>query len=415
MITLTVCAAVAIVAWALVGERLRSWHISGAVAMVLVGIVAGFFLQTELEAGLNMVIAERVAEVILALLLFVDAIEVRGGLLGGERSRVLRLLLIALPVSLILAVVVGLPLLGTSVFAVIVMACVVLPLDFAPAPELLRDRTLPRGMRHALAVESGYNDGLFSPLFACALLAVALPSAGEHETPFGALEGAFPALGCALLFGVGIGGVVGLLVRWVVARRWAPENGVRLAMVLVPLITYAGAVAVGGNGFVAAFVAGLTYRFARAGSGRTQSDIPERELSLVDDIATLSSFFMWFVFGAMVSLVFVTPVEWGAIGFAVLALTLFRIVPVYLAFLGSSVSFRERTALGFAAPRGTSSVVFGLLAFNALHEDDANIALYVLLVTVLGSIVMHGLCGVKIVRSLVADTNSNKLDSVAQK
>ena len=44
MITLTVCAAIAIVAWALVGERLRSWHISGAVAMVLVGIVAGFVL-----------------------------------------------------------------------------------------------------------------------------------------------------------------------------------------------------------------------------------------------------------------------------------------------------------------------------------------------------------------------------------
>lgn len=403
MITLIVCAAIAMVAWALVGERLRRWHISGPVAIVLVGIVTGFFLQAELETGLNTVIAERVVEVILALLLFVDAIEVRGGFLAGERSRVLRLLLIALPVSLVLTVIVGLPLLGTSVFAVIVMACVVLPLDFAPAPELLRDSTLPRGMRHALAVESGYNDGLFSPLFACALLVVALPRAGEHETPLGALEGALPALGYALLFGASIGGVVGLLVRLATSRGWVPENGVRIAMALVPLITYACATSVGGNGFVAAFVAGLAYKFARSGFRETPHHHREveRELSLADDLATTSSLLMWFVFGAVVSLIFVTPAEWPWILFALLALTVLRIAPVYLAFLGSSVPFREQTALGFAAPRGTSSIVFGLLAFNTMRDDDANIALYVLVVTVLGSIVLHGLFGMRIARALV--------------
>ena len=70
-------------------------------------------------------------------------------------------------------------------------------------------------------------------------------------------------------------------------------------------------------------------------------------------------------------------------------------------FLGSSVPFREQTALGFAAPRGTSSIVFGLLAFNAMRDDDANIALYVLVVTVLGSVVLHGLFGPRIARALV--------------
>lgn len=127
----------------------------------------------------------------------------------------------------------------------------------------------------------------------------------------------------------------------------------------------------------------------------------ERELSLADDIANLSSLFMWFVFGAVVSLIFVTPVEWPWILFALLSLTVLRMLPVYLAFLGSSVPFREQTALGFAAPRGTSSIVFGLLAFNAMRDDDANIALYVLVVTVLGSVVLHGLFGTRITRALV--------------
>ena len=87
--------------------------------------------------------------------------------------------------------------------------------------------------------------------------------------------------------------------------------------------------------------------------------------------------------------------------FALLALTVLRMLPVYLAFLGSSVPFREQTALGFAAPRGTSSIVFGLLAFNAMRDDDANIALYVLVVTVLGSVVLHGLFGTRITRALI--------------
>ena len=126
----------------------------------------------------------------------------------------------------------------------------------------------------------------------------------------------------------------------------------------------------------------------------------ERELSLADDIANLSSLFMWFVFGAVVSLIFVTPAEGPWILFALLALTVLRMLPVYLAFLGSSVPLREQNALGFAAPRGTSSIVFGLLAFNAMRDDDANIA-YVLVVTVLGSVVLHGLFGTRITRALV--------------
>ena len=66
-------------------------------------------------------------------------------------------------------------------------------------------------------------------------------------------------------------------------------------------------------------------------------DEVERELSLADDVANLSSLFMWFVFGAVVSLIFVTPVGWPWILFALLALTVLRMLPVYLAFLGSAV------------------------------------------------------------------------------
>lgn len=76
---------------------------------------------------------------------------------------------------------------------------------------------------------------------------------------------------------------------------------------------------------------------------------------------------------------------------AALALTLFRVVPVYVSMLGSSVPWRERTMIGFIGPRGTATIVFGLLAFNRLPEPEAYDVLAVMVFTVVGSIVLHGL------------------------
>ena len=366
--------------------------------MVVCGLLIGFAFQHSIGAGLDTVLAERVVEVILALLLFVDAIEVRGGFFAGSRNRVLRLLLIALPVSVVLTVLVGMPLLNTSVFAVLAIACVVLPIDFAPSAELLRDRRISRRTRHALAVESGYNDGIFSPVFAFALLVLGLP--GESGDPIDALEYAIPAAGFAVLVGVGIGGTVGLLVRVAVHRDWVSNGGIRIAMVLVPIVTYACAHPLHGNGFVAAFIAGLVYKLARLGRHGIRTSISHTELSFADDISNMSSLFMWFIFGAVTSLIFTTPVEWPWIVFAVLALTLLRLVPVYFAFLGSGVSIHEQTILSVLGPRGTSSIVFGLLAYNAMREDDANMALYVLIVVVLGSVILHGFFGQRLARTI---------------
>jgi hypothetical protein len=55
-----------------------------------------------------------------------------------------------------------------------------------------------------------------------------------------------------------------------------------------------------------------------------------------------------------------------------LALTLFRAVPVYASMLGSPVTWRERTYIGLIGPRGTASIVFGLLAYN--HSRTATAA-----------------------------------------
>ena len=400
MVLLLVCSMVSMLLWSLFSERLQRWRIAGPMAMVLSGLVIGFILRDDVASHLNTDLAERTVEIVLALLLFVDATEVRGGFLGGERKIVGRLLGLALPLSIVLTVLVGVPLLGVSSIAVVLaIACIVLPIDFAPAAELLRDQRLPRRIRHGLAVESGYNDGIFSPLFAFALLLLGLP--GETKSPLAALEDAVPALGFAILVGVGIGGLTGLLARVSSRRDWVTSHGLRIAMVLIPLVTYACATAIGGNGFVAAFLAGIAYKLTRLGRAGSHDDVPHAELSLVDEIGQMSALVMWSMFGVVTAFVFMTPFEWTWILFGLLALTVFRAIPVYLAFLGSGLNFREQTALGLLGPRGTSSAVFGLLAFNAMRDDDAYAAMYIMVVTVLGSVILYGLFGARAARRLV--------------
>ena len=265
-------------------------------------------------------------------------------------------------------------------------------------------------------MQSGYNDGLVSPVFAMALAAaVALPALlaaadggtistdalspdaqaqlEENLTEFAvAFFGAVPATLIAALIGVVFGGLFGLLARIALTRGWAAPSGIRYVMLLVPLLAFGTATVstIAANGFVAAFVAGLIYRLMRT-RGTAEHTIPHAEVLLVEEAGTLAANLVWFVLGAMTVVVVLDGFDVRLLVVAALALTLFRVVPVYVSMLGSSVPWRERTMIGFIGPRGTATIVFGLLAFNRLPEPEAYDVLAVMVFTVVGSIVLHGL------------------------
>ena len=419
MLPLIVSSLAVLLAWTFAARRLARWHISGPLVMVTGGVVAGLIVGDGFAAKLDTHIAERIVELVLAVLLFVDATVVRDGFLAGERGTVLRLLFVALPMMVAAAFLVGLPLLPTPSWAVVfVIACVVLPLDFASAPHLLKDRNLPLWVRHVLAIESGYNDGLFSPAFAFAILVIG--ESGHGGAPTTALRQAFPAAAYAVLVGVGFGAVTGLALRQAERLRWSSSESVGIAALLLPIVTYSIAVAVGGNGFVAAFLAGIAYKLGRAGLRRsrntyiahtdtqaesgtgtsTETDtdtdntettgISDHEFATVEALGTVASLIVWFVFGAVAVLVCRTGVPGSVILYGVLVLTVVRMVPVYLAMLGSTASWLDRTLLGLVGPRGTTSIVFGLLAFNAVRDEDADLALSTMTIVLVGSLVLHG-------------------------
>jgi len=75
---------------------------------------------------------------------------------------------------------------------------------------------------------------------------------------------------------------------------------------------------------------------------------------------------------------------------------------VFLALAGSKFPARERLLAGALGPRGTTTIVFGLLAFNRLPEGGtADTILTITVVCVLGSVLLHGVGARPVTRLLL--------------
>jgi len=413
MVPTLLAAALAASVRSLLSRPLHRANIGVPLVMVVAGAVVGLTVQGSVAAVLNTDAAQRVAEIILAVLLFVDATEVHGGRLWGRSPRLAaRLLLIALPLSLLAAVAAGAALFPALTLPVlVVLACVVMPIDFATSEDVVRDGRLSLPLRSSLNVEGGYNDGIVSPLF---LFALALAGGTLHgdtsgEGPAHALAVAVPQALIAIVVGLVVGTALSAGIDLAAVRRWTSEQSARVVVLLAPLVAYTAALALSGNGFVAAFVCGIAFRYThgvlaaqrvrRARTARTEGGTPaprsalrvRHDYVLLEDVTSLLTTAMWFVLG-IAGVYLVTLIDWRLLLFCVLALTVLRVVPVQLALLGSAVAPAERLLAGLLGPRGTTTIVFGLLAFNALPDGEpSETILIVTVVCVLGSVLLHGL------------------------
>jgi NhaP-type Na+/H+ or K+/H+ antiporter len=384
----------ALLVWALWSRGFRRVSVNGPIVMTIIGVVAGLAFP-----GQGALITESkttlfVAEVILAFLLFVDALDVRGSVRSQFTGVPARLLGIGLPLSLALVLAVGLVLpLGLSVPVVLAIACISVPADFAPETSLVRDGRIPARVRRWLSVESGYNDGLVSPLL---LGALALASTGATNDAGRAFAVAAPAGIIAIAVGAALGAVIGAATRFADSRRWTEAQSMRIAFVAAPIVVFATAVLAHGNGFVAVFVAGFVIRLTRGRRG-----IQHHELALLEDVSWLANLLLWLAFGfAAIALLSETYDWWPAIVLALVALTAGRFVPVWISLLGSRTTRQERLFVAAMGPRGAASIVFGLIAANALPGDDGFLVLAATCMVVLGSVVLHGIGGPLLVRRL---------------
>jgi len=257
----------------------------------------------------------------------------------------------------------------------------------------VRDERIPARVRRWLSVESGYNDGLVSPLL---LGALAFASAGTTGDAGRAFAVAAPAGLIALLVGGALGALIGAVTGFADDRGWTEPQSMRIAFIAAPLVVFAAAVLLHGNGFVAVFVAGIAIRLTRGNKG-----LDRAELTLLEDVSWLTNLLLWLAFGfAAVVLLSETYNWWPAIVLAFVALTIGRIVPVGIALLGSEATRAERVFVAIMGPRGAASIVFGLIASNALPGEEGFLVLAATCMVVLGSVAIHGIGGPLLIRRL---------------
>ena len=393
--------------WALLARPMQRGRITAPILLVVVGAGIEYGTYHAVADTLNSQVAQHLAELILAVLVFVDATDVRGGLLGRDPKSALRLLGVGLPLSIGLAFVLGWLLLpGVTWPVLLVLACIVVPTDFAPASQILRDARIPERVRDLLNVEAGYKDGIVAPVLVFALALASGPD--DEEPPMEALAEALPEIGIPLVVGPAVGWLLGRLANAADRRNLMTEQSKRIIYVAAPLLSYSLSVGLGGNGFVSAFLCGMALNYVRTirraggtappkarGRAERPEDLAEhkhRELELIDDVAVLLTAFMWFVVAGIGVIALMSGgVTWGIVGYAVVAVTLVRLIPVMLALLGSRMDWRERLLVGWLGPRGTTSIVFGLLAFNVLEGGIEKQVLLIMVLVVLSSVVVHGL------------------------
>jgi len=143
------------------------------------------------------------------------------------------------------------------------------------------------------------------------------------------------------------------------------------------------AVGLKGNGFVAAFVAGLLFR-------RAAKLLPHDALHLVEDTGVLLGLLVWFLFGQLINQTLHDGTDWAIVVFAVLAVVVARTVPVVLSVACTNIERADRLFLGWVSPRGLASIAFGLLASIELDPPENELVGEVMVLTVLVSVVVHG-------------------------
>lgn len=379
--------AVIILVWSTVSRPLDRRGVTSAMVFMLAGLAVGTSALGLLDVELESTAVERVAEIALVLVLFSDAVRLDLRSLGRELGWPVRLLLIGLPLTLLAGIGAGaLVFPGMAFGSILVLATMLAPTDAALGQKVVSDASVPARVRQALDVESGLNDGLAVPFF---LVALDIANAElQGGVPSAVVKNAASQIGWGVLGGVIAGLAGGLLFRLAERHGWLSGAWRQVLPLAGALLAYAIAVGLGGSGFIAAFVGGMVF-------GRTSAEHGTATL-FTEETGDLLAGVVWIAFGALALGALLPHVTVRVVAYAVLSLTVVRMVPVAVAMIGRGVRGPTVAFIGWFGPRGLASLVFGLLVIERGVPDQQTLLATVAL-TVALSVVLHGLTSVPFV------------------
>ena len=371
-----------VLAYAVASLRLERVLVTPAIFFTVGGLVAGPWLGLiEFPQGDGNI--KLLAEATLTLVLFADASRINLRSLRTEYSVPLRLLGIGLPLTIVAGTLVGAGILPDlnwteALLLAVSLACT----DAALGKAVVTDPRLPSLIRQGLNVESGLNDGICVPLFFIAIgfAEVDASTVSSHSAFHLIVE----EIGYGSLAGLAAGAGAALVERFAVRRGWAESAWIQVYTFAAAVFAAGLALGMGGSIFIAAFVGGLVFGALRRQTGGEVSYFLEQGGELLNAVTFI-------VFGAAIVWPALHHLDWQIVLYAVLSLTVVRMVPVALALIGAGAERPTVAFLGWSGPRGLASIVFGVLLTTEAklpHEQDLVVAIAF---TVLLSVFVHGL------------------------
>lgn len=380
----------ALASYSMFSRRLSTTPVSGPLVFVAVGLAAGPLVLDVLSRAKEPEVTRALLESALVLLLFTDAAAIRTRDLRREEFLPVRLLAVGLPATIVLGWLVAWPLLpGLGMWELALVAIILAPTDAALGQQAVSDKRVPALVRGGLGVESGLNDGLALPFFVLALAA-----AGEDYGRTGVVETFLRALLLSSVIGLLAGWAGARALRWSVARGWSSPDWRPFLTLAVPAVTYGLSLAVDGSGFIGAWAAGLAFGsgLRRTLPGPTpQEDTSDSLQSVVfaERLGLLLTSLSFLVFGAVILGPALQHLTWRTAVYAVISLTVVRMIPVALALIGAGLRPASIAYIGWFGPRGLASLVFGLLAFEE-HLPGTALLSNTVAITVGLSVLFHG-------------------------
>ena len=366
-----------------VSRRLTGTPVTPAMVFVLVGVLVGPLVIDEVTAAPTGEGVRTLAETTLAVVLFADASRIKPRVLAREYAVPLRLLGIGLPLTIAVgAVLAALIFDQLNATEAIVLAILLAPTDAALGEAVVTEPRLPSRIRQGLNVESGLNDGICVPLLLIALAAADVEdkSTGGHH----ALTIVAEQIGYGILGGAVAGVAAAAVVMLGSHRNLITGSWLQVIPVAAAGLAYGIAAALGGSGFIAAFVAGAIF-------GALVSRESEEASRLNEELGGLLGGVTFIVFGAALLGPALKHVSWQIAVYAVLSLTLVRMLPVAVAMIGTGARMPTVGFLGWFGPRGLASIVFAVIVVEEAHLPGADTILATTYVTIGLSVIAHGI------------------------
>jgi len=377
-------------AFSLVSKRVQGTIITPPILFTVGGFCLASILADTAGLSYNEGGLHVLAELTLILVLAADASQISFDELKKQKSIPLRLLLIGLPLIILTGTVVAHTVFPIGWYEAALIAAILAPTDAALGASVLADKTVPSKIRQGLNVESGLNDGIALPavLFFACFLNIAHQTSEENWLAFLSLQ-------------VIIGPIAGMIVGWIGGqlialaskKGWMTSEFQGVAAIALAVIAFAAAEMCHGNGFIAAFIAGLTYGNLHVNYSKFLHEFTETESQFL-------SYLTFFLFGALILPEAIPHMSAQIVLFACLSLTVVRMLPVFISMIGAGHKLPTIAFMGWFGPRGLASLLFALLVLEDLHVEQAEFIQTVVATTVLLSVILHGITAAPLSKKL---------------